>query len=53
MIEHLAALHVGFKQVERAAEDLGEEIAQNEKSIVQDGNPCSKTMYLGVDGTGC
>ncbi len=53
MIEHLAALHVGFKQVERGAEDLGEEIAQDEKSIVQDGNPCSRTMYLGVDGTGC
>lgn len=53
MIEHLAALHVGFKQVERAAEDLGKEIARDEKSIVQDGNPCSRTMYLGVDGTGC
>lgn len=53
MIEHLAALHVGFKQVERAAEDLGEEIARNEKVIVQDGNPCSRTMYLGIDGTGC
>ena len=53
MIEHLAALHVGFKQIERAAEDLGEEIAFKETSIVQSGNPSSKTMYLGIDGTGC
>ena len=53
MIEHLAALHVGFKQVERAAEDLGAEIARDEKSEIVDGIPCSRTMYLGVDGTGC
>jgi len=53
MIEHLATLHVGIKQIERAAEDLGEEVARNEMSIVQNRNPCSKTMYLGIDGTGC
>jgi len=53
MIEHLAGLHTGCKQVERAAEDLGAEIAGKEISIVQNGNPCSKTMYLGIDGTGC
>jgi len=53
MIEKLAALHVGIKQVERAAESLGEEIAQDEKSKVENGIPCSKTMYLGIDGTGC
>ena len=53
MIENLAALHVSFKQVERAAEDLGEEIARNEKSIIEKGTPCSRTMYLGIDGTGC
>ena len=53
MIENLAALHVGIKQVERAAENLGEEISQNEKTVVENGTPCSKTMYLGIDGTGC
>ncbi len=53
MIEHLAGHHVSFKQVERSAEDLGEEIAQDEMTIVQNGNSCSRTMYLGVDGTGC
>ena len=40
------ALHAGLKQIERAAEDLGEEIARNETSIVQNGNLYSGTMYL-------
>lgn len=53
MIENLAALHVSIKQVERAAEDLGEEIARNEKFAIKNGTPCSSTMYLGIDGTGC
>ena len=53
MIENLAALHVSAKQIERASEDLGREIAENEKNIVKDGIPCSRTMYLGIDGTGC
>ena len=53
MIENLAALHVGSKQVERAAEQLGEEIALNERGVVENGNPCSDSMYLGMDGTGC
>ena len=53
MIEHLAALRITTKQVERAAEILGEEIAAREQSVIADGIPCSKTMYLGIDGTGC
>ena len=53
MIENLAALHISVKQVERAAEDLGEEIAGNEKSVIENGIPCSRTLYLGIDGTGC
>lgn len=53
MIENLAALHVSIKQVERAAEALGKEISKDEKSVIKDGTPCSKTMYLGIDGTGC
>ena len=53
MIENLSTLHVTAKQIERASEKLGEEISDNEKIIVKDGTPCSKTMYLGIDGTGC
>ncbi|MBT3274952.1 MAG: hypothetical protein HN368_17490 [Spirochaetales bacterium] len=53
MIENLAALHVSIKQVERAAEDLGEEISRKEKFEVENGTPSSSTMYLGIDGTGC
>ena len=32
MIQNLAALHIGFKQVERAGEALGEEIMKTEKT---------------------
>ncbi len=53
MIKNLATLHVGSKQVERASEALGEEIVRTEKSEVLEGLPCSTTMYLGIDGTGC
>lgn len=53
MIEHLATLHVSSKQVERAAEGLGEEISRKERFEIENGTPCSKTMYLGIDGTGC
>jgi len=53
MIENLASLHIGIKQVERAAEALGEEIAQKEESEIEESSPCSTTMYLGIDGTGC
>jgi hypothetical protein len=53
MIKNLASLNVGAKQVERAAETLGEEIIKIEKAEVREGNPCGKTMYLGIDGTGC
>ena len=53
MIKNLAGLHVGSKQVERAGEALGEEIISTEKSQVVQVPPCSTTMYLGMDGTGC
>ena len=53
MIENLASLHITAKQVERGSESLGVEIAEDEKSVVKEGTPCSKTMYLGMDGTGC
>ena len=53
MIKNLSTLNVTAKQIERASEKLGEEISKNEKITVKDGTPCSKTMYLGIDGTGC
>ena len=53
MIKHLAGLHVGSKQVERAGEALGEEISNMEKSEIVEVPPCSNTLYLGLDGTGC
>jgi hypothetical protein len=53
MIEHLADLRIGSKQVERAAEALGEEIRQAETAEIGEVPPCSTTMYLGMDGTGC
>ena len=53
MLKNLAGLHVGSKQVERAAEALGQQIISSEKSNVSEELPCSPTMYLGIDGTGC
>ncbi|TVQ39621.1 MAG: ISKra4 family transposase [Spirochaetaceae bacterium] len=53
MIRNLAGLHVGSKHVERAGEALGQEIINTEKSQVVQVPPCSTTMYLGMDGTGC
>lgn len=54
LLEELAGVAVDAKQVERAAESLGGEIAADEK---QDVTPSSQhalpsTLYLGVDGTG-
>jgi len=54
LLEELAGVRVDAKQVERAAEALGAEIATNEK---QDLEPTTvgalpHTLYLGIDGTG-
>src|SRR5205085_4284034 len=54
LLNELAGIPVNAKQVERAAEALGEEIAADEK---QDGAPTDRqalppTLYLGMDGTG-
>lgn len=54
LLEELAGVSVEAKQVERAAEALGAEIAAAEK---QDLEPLSAgdlphTLYLGIDGTG-
>ncbi|MBZ5625989.1 MAG: ISKra4 family transposase [Acidobacteriia bacterium] len=54
LLKELAGLHVGAKQVERTAESLGAEVAEDERSHV-DPVPASEiapTLYLGLDGTG-
>ena len=53
MIENLTGLHIGSKQVKRAAEALGEEIRHAESTEIEEETPCSNTIYLGIDGTGC
>lgn len=54
LLQELAGIPVNAKQVERAAEALGAEIAADEKQDVAptDEQPPPPTLYLGVDGTG-
>jgi hypothetical protein len=51
LMNDLAGVIVDAKQVERSAEALGREIAQDERSVVESAAPCAATMYLGMDGT--
>ncbi len=48
----LAGVPVDPKQVERVAEALGREIADDERTVVEPASPVAPTMYLGMDGTG-
>jgi len=52
LLGDLAGVVVDAKQVERTAEALGREIAQDERTVVEPQPPCAPTMYLGMDGTG-
>jgi hypothetical protein len=52
LIRELAAVAVDAKQVERSAEALGRQIAQDERVVVESEPPSAPTMYLGMDGTG-
>lgn len=52
LMGELAGVPVCAKQVERTAEDLGREIATDERTQVEPSPPCAGTMYLGMDGTG-
>jgi hypothetical protein len=52
LLGDLAGVAVDAKQVERTAEALGREIAQDERTVVEPAPPCAPTMYLGMDGTG-
>ena len=54
LLIELAGVAVDAKQVERTAEALGEEIAEDERlhSEPLDALPLPQTLYLGMDGTG-
>ena len=55
LLRELAGVDVATKHVERAAEDLGREIAEDEQHVVEPPvahEPLAPTLYLGMDGTG-
>ena len=55
LLAELAGLDVPTKHVERAAEALGREIAQDERHVVETAaadEMVAPTLYLGMDGTG-
>jgi hypothetical protein len=52
LLHELAGVEVSAKQVERAAEALGAEIAVDEQQQVEKMGEVAPTMYLGMDGTG-
>ncbi len=54
LLTELAGVAVDAKQVERTAEALGEEIAEDERAHTEpsDTLPLPQTLYLGMDGTG-
>ena len=52
LLAELAGLRIDPKRVERAAEALGGEIAEDECLRVESGPPSAPTMVLGMDGTG-
>jgi hypothetical protein len=52
LLHELAGVEVSAKQVERAAEALGIEIATDERRDVERVGEVAPTMYLGMDGTG-
>src|SRR5206468_2539535 len=52
LLHELAGVEVSVKQVERAAEALGAEIAVDERQDVARMREVAPTLYLGLDGTG-
>src|SRR6267143_893965 len=54
LLTELASVAVDAKQLERTAEALGQEIAEDERhhSEPSDTLPLPQTLYLGMDGTG-
>src|SRR5664280_458371 len=52
LLHELSGVEVSAKQVERAAEALGAEIAADERRCAEKMGEVAPTMYLGMDGTG-
>src|SRR6202023_211725 len=54
LLTELAGVAVDAKQVERTAEALGKQIAEDERHCIEpcDALPLPQTLYLGMDGTG-
>ena len=52
LLWELAAVRVETKQVERAAEALGREVAADERDVAETVPSPAPTSYLGLDGTG-
>ena len=52
LLGELAGVAVNAKQVERTAEALGREIADDECRVIDPALPSASTMYVGMDGTG-
>jgi len=54
LLKELAGVTVDAKQVERTAEALGKEIAEDERTYTEPDDALSlpQTLYLGMDGTG-
>lgn len=54
LLRELAGVTVDAKQIERSAEALGAEVADDEQRYCEplDPGPLPATLYLGVDGTG-
>ncbi len=52
LMRELAGVAVDAKRVERTAEALGAEIADDERCVVEPAPPSAPTLYLGMDGTG-
>jgi hypothetical protein len=54
LLRELADVEVNTKQVERVAEELGAEIAEQEQHTTEplSDRPSAPTLYLGMDGTG-
>jgi hypothetical protein len=52
LLEELAGLNIETKHIERVAEALGKDIAQDECTHVDQRPAASETMYMGLDGTG-
>ena len=55
LLRELAGVRVETKHVERAAEALGAQIAEDDRRMVEEPSPeevMAPTLYLGMDGTG-